>query len=112
MGAPNVVRGGSHVGFPSVAEAAAAGVVDALCSDYHVASLFHAPFLLDEAGVVPLAEGWTMVSTRPASAVGLADRGRVETGACADLLFVDRGRDGVESLRAVCRAGRPVAIYR
>ncbi|MEB3229533.1 MAG: alpha-D-ribose 1-methylphosphonate 5-triphosphate diphosphatase, partial [Leptolyngbyaceae bacterium] len=46
MGAPNLVRGGSHVGYMGVAEAAQANVLDCLCSDYHYPSLFHAPFLL------------------------------------------------------------------
>ncbi|NEQ54927.1 MAG: alpha-D-ribose 1-methylphosphonate 5-triphosphate diphosphatase, partial [Leptolyngbya sp. SIO3F4] len=52
MGAPNLVRGGSHVGYMGVAEAAQAQVLDCLCSDYHYPSLFHAPFLLAEKGLM------------------------------------------------------------
>jgi alpha-D-ribose 1-methylphosphonate 5-triphosphate diphosphatase len=111
MGAPNVVRGRSHVGFPTVAEAAAAGMVDIVCSDYHLPSLFHAPFRLAADGVLPLAEAWAMVSERPAASVGLDDRGRIAEGACADLLLVDPDREGLEALRWVWRGGRVVAVF-
>lgn len=111
MGAPNAVRGTSHVGFPTVAEAAAGGVVDVVCSDYHLPSLFLAPFRLAADGVVPLAEAWGLVSERPAAAVGLDDRGRIAEGGCADLLLVDPGRQGLDALRWVWRGGRVVAVF-
>ena len=111
MGAPNAVRGTSHVGFPTVAEAATAGVVDVVCSDYHLPSLFLAPFRLAADGVVPLADAWAMVSERPAASVGLDDRGRIAEGACADLLLVHPDRQGLDALRWVWRGGRVVAVF-
>ena len=46
MGAPNVVRGGSHSGNIAAAELARHGVLDILSSDYYPASLLHAAWLL------------------------------------------------------------------
>jgi len=87
MGAPNLVRGGSQWGNLGTAEAIAADVVDVLCADYHPPSLLAAPFV--DTGE-PLHERVARVTLNPAEAVGLADRGRIDEGARADLLVVDR----------------------
>lgn len=89
MGAPNLVRGGSHVGYMSVAEAAKNNVLDCLCSDYHYPSLFHAPFKLNELGLMSFETAWTLVSSRPAAAVGISDRkGKIAKGLDADFLLI------------------------
>ncbi|MBV9971372.1 MAG: alpha-D-ribose 1-methylphosphonate 5-triphosphate diphosphatase [Xanthobacteraceae bacterium] len=49
MGAPNLVRGGSHSGNVATAELARAGVLDVLSSDYVPASLLMAALRLPEA---------------------------------------------------------------
>ncbi len=87
-GAPNLVRGGSHLGNLSVADAWAAGAADLLCSDYHYPSLLQAPFVLMDMGV-PLAEAWATVSATPARVAGLDDRGAIETGRLGDLIVVE-----------------------
>ncbi len=110
LGAPNWVRGGSHLGLLSVAVALAAGVAGALCSDYHYPSLFHAAFLMAERQVMPLAEAWALVSQRPAEAAGLADKGRIATGFAADLILVEPTPRGPR-LRSVWVAGREVARF-
>ena len=46
MGAPNLVRGGSHSGNVSASELARLGCLDVLSSDYVPASLIHSAFLL------------------------------------------------------------------
>ena len=46
MGAPNIVRGGSHSGNIAAAELAQQGVLDILSSDYYPASLLQAALLL------------------------------------------------------------------
>jgi alpha-D-ribose 1-methylphosphonate 5-triphosphate diphosphatase len=108
MGAPNYVRGGSHVAWMSVSAALAAGVVDCLCSDYHHPSLYHAPWMMAAAGDRPFAEAWALVSEAPARAARLGDRkGRIAPGYDADLLVVDAER----RLRSVYVAGRKVAHY-
>lgn len=109
MGAPNLVRGGSHVGAISVREAMTLGLVDILCSDYHYTSLFHAPFLADRLGLLPLAEAWKLVSENPARAANLgAQKGRIAVGLDADLLVLD-ALDGLPtSLERTLVRGREV----
>ena len=51
MGAPNIVRGGSHSGNIAAGDLVEAGLLDVLSSDYFPFSLIHATF------IVGLAEG-------------------------------------------------------
>ncbi|MGD1876358.1 MAG: alpha-D-ribose 1-methylphosphonate 5-triphosphate diphosphatase [Kiloniellaceae bacterium] len=89
MGAPNLVRGGSHSGNVSAAELAAAGLLDNLASDYVPASLLQAAFRLaaPEHGL-SLPAAMATVSANPAETAGLGDRGRIASGLKADLLRV------------------------
>jgi alpha-D-ribose 1-methylphosphonate 5-triphosphate diphosphatase len=107
MGAPNVVRGGSHSGNISARDLAAAGMLDILSSDYAPVSLLHAAFLLHEAIEMPLAETIAKVSRNPARALGLGDRGEIASGKRADLVRV-RVVDGLPVPRQVWRAGERV----
>ncbi len=88
FGAPNLVRGGSHLGNLSVADALRAGVGDLLCSDYHYPSLLQAPFVAAD-GLRTFGKAWDLVSAGPADAIGLRDRGRLAVGARADVVVVD-----------------------
>ncbi len=89
MGAPNLLRGGSHSGNVSVAELAAEGLLDNLASDYVPASLVQAAFrLTDPAHGLGLPQAVATVSAIPAATAGLTDRGRIEPGLKADLLRV------------------------
>jgi alpha-D-ribose 1-methylphosphonate 5-triphosphate diphosphatase len=94
LGAPNLVRGSSHLGNLSVRDAIAKGVEPSLCSDYHYPSLLAAPFAIAEAGLATFGQAWESVSLRPAKAAALADRGRVANGAKADLIVVRPPREG------------------
>lgn len=89
MGAPNVVRGGSHGGNVSAIDLVLAGLVDALASDYH----YPAPRLaaLALADRIGLSAAWALVSEGPARLLALADRGRLEPGLRADLVVLDAG---------------------
>jgi len=89
LGAPNVVRGGSHNGNVSAIDLAAMGLCDALASDYHYPSLRRAAFLLADGGVCDLARAWSLVSAGPARLLGLDDRGRLTPGQRADLVILD-----------------------
>lgn len=89
MGAPNVVRGGSHSGKVSAAEMVAAGLVDGLASDYHYPAPRQAVLRLVEDGVCDFAQAWALVSTKPAAVLGLNDRGSLEAGKRADLVIVE-----------------------
>ncbi len=104
MGAPNIVRGGSHSGNVSAVELARYGLLDVLSSDYMPASLLHAAFLLPELTGVSLQKALETVTTNPAKAVGLADRGALEAGKRADAVQV-RLVDGIPVVRAVWRSG-------
>jgi alpha-D-ribose 1-methylphosphonate 5-triphosphate diphosphatase len=89
MGAPNVMRGGSHNGNAGAGAMVEAGCVDALASDYHYPSLVAAPFHLSDAGICDLATAWGLVSSGPARILGLADRGALHPGLRADLVVID-----------------------
>lgn len=89
MGAPNLMRGGSHSGNVSAAELAAEGLLDNLASDYVPASLVQAAFrLADAAHGFELPQAVATVSAVPAATAGLSDRGKIEPGLKADLLRV------------------------
>ena len=109
MGAPNLVRGGSHSGNVAAAELAAAGVLDIMSSDYFPSALLLAPLRLPK--VVPqfdLPAAICTVSRTPAHAVGLTDRGEIAVGKRADLVRV-YSRAGASTARMVWREGRRVA---
>jgi alpha-D-ribose 1-methylphosphonate 5-triphosphate diphosphatase len=88
MGAPNLVRRGSHSGNVSALDLARADLLDCLSSDYVPHSLLHGAFLLrDEAGW-SLPRAIATVTRTPARMVGLEDRGSIAPGQRADLLRV------------------------
>lgn len=89
LGAPNVVRGGSHSGNVGAADLLADGIGDVLASDYHFPALRQAIITLVSAGITDLAEGWRLVSENPARILGLNDRGRLESGLRADFVVMD-----------------------
>jgi len=105
LGAPNVVRGGSHTGLQSAAESAGKGLCDILASDYYYPALLHAPFILARDGVLDLPAAWLMVSTAPADALGLTDRGRLAAGQRADIAVI-ADQEGAPNLRATVTGGR------
>ncbi len=86
MGAPNLVRGGSLFGNLATEAAIDRDVVDLLCADYHPPSLLQSCFV--ETGE-PLHRRVHRVTTGPANALGMSDRGRIAAGARADLAIVD-----------------------
>ncbi len=109
MGAPNVVRGGSHSGNVSARELADIGVLDVLSSDYVPISLIQAPFVLAaESDGMTLPDAIAMVTSTPARTVGLNDRGRIDTGLRADLVRI-RHNENPPIVRSVWREGERVA---
>ncbi|MEM8703989.1 MAG: amidohydrolase family protein, partial [Pseudomonadota bacterium] len=109
MGAPNVVRGGSHSGNVSARELAEAGYLDVLSSDYVPVSLVQAAFqLAEEIETIDLPKAVAMVTSRPAHAIGLTDRGSLAPGLRADMIQV-RLVGNVPIVRGVWREGRRVA---
>lgn len=84
-GAPNLIRGKSHSGNVSAADLARAGLLDILSSDYVPAALLGAAVRLGLERQ-DLAAGLATVTSAPAAAAGLADRGRIVPGLRADLI--------------------------
>jgi len=109
MGAPTVVRGGSHSGNIAAIDLAREGLLDILSSDYIPSSLLMAALQLPErVPGIDLAEAVQTVTRTPAAAVGLDDRGEILAGKRADVIRVHVA-GGVPVVRAVWRAGMRVA---
>jgi len=89
LGAPNVLRGGSHAGNLRATDLVAADLCDALVSDYHYPALIGAVRRLVAEGVCDWAAAWRLVSARPAEVLRLADRGTLAPGKRADIIVVE-----------------------
>lgn len=111
-GAPNVVRGGSHLGADGIL--AAREVRDGRCtilvSDYYYPALAQAPFRLARSGDASFAAAWALVSANPAAAAGLSDRGTIEPGRRADLAIVED--DGIGPVRVAATLVAGSAAFR
>ncbi len=103
-GAPNIVRGGSHSGNVAASDLVRERAVDAFASDYVPASLIEAVF---GCPGISLPEAVALVTDRPAQMAGLPDRGRIEVGLRADLVWL-RLHDGLPIVRQVWKAGERV----
>lgn len=105
MGAPNIVRGGSHSGNVAAQDLAQAGRLDILSSDYVPASLILAAFELPRlVPAIDLAHALRLVTKNPAQATGLDDRGEIAVGKRADLVRI-RHASARPVVRCVWRAG-------
>ncbi|KIC48180.1 alpha-D-ribose 1-methylphosphonate 5-triphosphate diphosphatase [Tateyamaria sp. ANG-S1] len=107
MGAPNLVRGGSHSGNVAARDLAERDLLDILSSDYVPAALLLSAAQLGEMWG-DMARGLATVTSTPARSVGLTDRGTVEIGQRADLVrFAYTNETAVA--REVFSQGRQVA---
>lgn len=89
MGAPNVVRGGSHTGNVAAADLVAAGLCDALVSDYYYPALAQAAWALVDRGLLDLPRAWALISSGPAEILRMPDRGEITFGKRADLVVMN-----------------------
>lgn len=103
MGGPNILRGGSHSGNVSAAELAGLDLVTALASDYLPSSLLGAAFDLADHATMPLHAAIALITSGPAAAVGLSDRGALIPGQRADLVLISL-EHGCPVVRSVLRA--------
>ncbi|PJK30948.1 alpha-D-ribose 1-methylphosphonate 5-triphosphate diphosphatase [Minwuia thermotolerans] len=108
LGAPNVLRGGSHTGALDAAEAVAEGLCTVLTSDYFYPAPLIAAFRLAEA--VGLERAWPLVARNAAEAAGLVDRGELRPGLRADVIAVETVPDAAPRVAAVFVAGRQVHL--
>jgi alpha-D-ribose 1-methylphosphonate 5-triphosphate diphosphatase len=111
LGAPNVMRGKSHLGWVNATTMVAEGLCSVLASDYYYPALLIAAFRLAERGAAPLEKAWRLVAEEPARAMGLADRGRIAPGLRADIVLMDAST-ALPQVVAVIAAGRLVHLTR
>ena len=110
MGAPNLVRGGSHSGNVGAGELAQAGLLDVMASDYVPISLLPAAMMLAEPPFEwSLPQAIATVTANAADASLMSDRGRIAAGKRADLARVARLPTLPPSVRMAWRAGKRVA---
>ena len=108
MGAPNLVRGGSHSGNVSALGLAREDLLDCLSSDYVPHSLLHGAFLLRDLAGWSLAKAVRAVTLTPAQLVQLEDRGEIAPGKRADFVRV-RELEGVPVPMMTWREGTRTA---
>ncbi|WP_235678278.1 alpha-D-ribose 1-methylphosphonate 5-triphosphate diphosphatase [Cylindrospermopsis curvispora] len=112
MGAPNLVRGGSHLGLMSVVTSIKSQVIDCLCSDYHYPSLFYSPFKIAEEGLMSFEQAWSLVSSKPAAAARIGHRkGQITPGLDADFLLISPDLPVLSSIVSVYVLGKEVVHY-
>ena len=106
MGAPNLIRGGSHSGNVAAEELAKQGLLDMVSSDYVPSALllsaFHVAHMWND-----LPRAVATVTRNPAKAARLNDRGVLEVGMRGDVLRV-RQSGQTPLLRGVWSRGQKV----
>ncbi|WP_112323002.1 alpha-D-ribose 1-methylphosphonate 5-triphosphate diphosphatase [Oceanibium sediminis] len=107
MGAPNLIRGGSHSGNVAAQDLAEAGLLDIVSSDYVPSALLLSVFRLAALwGDLPRAVA--CVTQTPARVSGLSDRGRLHPGLRGDVIRVALSGE-TPVLRGVWSSGARVA---
>jgi alpha-D-ribose 1-methylphosphonate 5-triphosphate diphosphatase len=88
VGSPNVMRGGSTGTGESALALIGEGYANCLCSDYAPSTLLPATFQVARDLGWPLHRAARLVTTNPAHAAELPDRGEIAVGKRADLISV------------------------
>lgn len=109
MGGPNLIRGGSYSGNVPASELAQADLLDAFASDYVPRSLIECAFAMTNGQFGwDLAKAAALVTSTPAKAAGLEDRGVIAPDRRADLVRV-RLSGGLPVIRGVWVEGQRAA---
>lgn len=106
MGAPNLIRGGSHSGNVAAHALAEADLLDIVSSDYVPSALLSAALMLGDLWG-DVARGVRTVTMAPGRAAGLTDRGHLDLGARGDVIRVARV-SGTATLRGTWVQGKRV----
>ncbi|UPG71564.1 alpha-D-ribose 1-methylphosphonate 5-triphosphate diphosphatase [Roseomonas gilardii subsp. gilardii] len=88
VGAPNLVRGGSHSGNVAAIDLVREGLVDCIASDYVPPAMLEAAWRLGTEEDIGLPAAIALVTANPARMARLEDRGRLEPGLRGDLVRV------------------------
>lgn len=112
FGAPNLIRGGSHVGALGAYDAAKKGLLDILCSDYHYPALFLSPFKLESLKLENLENAWKRVSLYPAKAVGMDNTiGSIKDNKDADFIVLNSLSGELNTLTRVIVKGDNKLVF-
>lgn len=96
MGAPNVIRGGSHSGNVAAKDFASRGWLDVLSSDYYPTALLPAAVKLTDPEIgMSLGDAIAVVTENPAKAAHFHDRGRLAEGLRGDVVLFSLDQHGV-----------------
>ena len=96
MGAPNVIRGGSHSGNVAAKDFASRGWLDVLSSDYYPTALLPAAVKLTDPEIgMSLGDAIATVTDNPAKAAHFYDRGRLAEGLRGDVVLFSLDQHGV-----------------
>lgn len=106
FGAPNVLRGGSHIGSPSAADMVEDGLCDVLASDYFYPAMLAAIARLDREKRGERHALWSLVSGGPAKACKLDDRGEIAVGKRADLILIDWPQGETPAVKMTMSGGK------
>ena len=106
LGAPNAARGGSHIGSLGAGDMVEAGLCDALASDYFYPAMLAAVAKLEAERRADRLALWWLISTGPARAMNLHDRGEITVGKRADLVLLDWPAGCVPAIQGTWVAGR------
>jgi alpha-D-ribose 1-methylphosphonate 5-triphosphate diphosphatase len=88
----------------------AKGLCSVLASDYYYPAPLFAAFRLVADGILPLPKAWALISSAPATAANLIDRGHLAAGQRADVILVDDTSPLRPRVVAVIAAGRLVHL--
>ena len=89
MGAPNLVRGGSHNGNVSTLELLKLGYCSILVSDYYYPSLLQSIWYLLDHKICSIENAWALISENPAKALNIDKRGAIKVENYADLVIIN-----------------------
>ena len=89
MGAPNLVRGGSHNGNVSTLELLKLGYCNILVSDYYYPSLLQSIWYLLDQKICSIENAWALISENPAKAINIDKRGAIKVNNHADLVIIN-----------------------
>lgn len=106
MGAPNLIRGGSHSGNVAAEDLAKVDLLDIVSSDYVPSALLLSAFYLSDVWN-DLPRAISTVTFNPAKASGLTDRGCLDIGLRGDVLRV-RKSNKTPILAGVWSQGRQI----
>lgn len=89
VGAPNVIKNGSHNKNVAALELIKAGYAHVICSDYYTPALLQSLFIIAKNTNIPLYEAVKYSSLNPAIALGIQDEyGSIAEGKRADIIIV------------------------